>query len=121
MSDTARIPDRPAAWQDISTLKLDGRQVLMSCPGGVFIAPAAKSEALSRDEQRRLIQDTGEWPDYRKWTPTHWMPLPEPARTDEVLDLKRRGFTKSQAAMMLRLPYRKVEDLWDEASATEAE
>lgn len=64
-------------WEPIETMPDTGEQVLFYMPGGIFIGPAAKFHAMPRDQRLKLAM-AGDWPDHRKWRPTHWMPLPTP-------------------------------------------
>jgi hypothetical protein len=70
------------AWRPIETAPTDGRQILVSAPGGIFICPWPAAD-VSWNDKKRLAKE-GIWPDYKTWQPTHWMPLPaRPAPTQE--------------------------------------
>lgn len=69
-------------WRPIETLDLDGRLVMYAMAGGVCIAPAAEPCETPRED---LIERAkgGDWPDYQKWAPTHWRPVPTLPTRDE--------------------------------------
>ncbi len=66
-----------SAWQTVDTLQPDGRQVLFWSPlGKCYIAPAEVLRPPSREEMRRIYEETGDWPNVG-WNATHWMELPD--------------------------------------------
>lgn len=64
-------------WQPIETAPLDGTLILIYCPGGISIAPWPPGPEMPRAKRIKMAK-IGEWPDHHMWSPTHWMPLPEP-------------------------------------------
>lgn len=68
-------PEPAAEWQPIETAPKDGTSLLLYSPGGICIAPWPPAE-LTAQQNAQLVKDLGECPDHRKWTVTHWMPLP---------------------------------------------
>lgn len=63
-------------WFPIDTAPLDGRLALVAMSGGdVVIVPLVPARELSYADRLELAKG-GHWPDRRRYTPTHWMPLP---------------------------------------------
>jgi len=63
-------------WNPIDTIPHDGAEVLIAFSGGGICISQAPVE-LSKEDKVKLAKE-GHWPDYKNFTPTHWMPLPKP-------------------------------------------
>lgn len=65
-------------WRPIETAPKDGTQILILLSGGDIIVGPAPIE-MTKQERIRFARQ-GEWPDYKRFSATHWQPLPPPPK-----------------------------------------
>ena len=66
-----------ALWWPISTAPIAADEIEVRYPGGETTIGPWPFAKLSKQEQVKMAK-LGQWPDYAKWTPTHWRPTGEP-------------------------------------------
>ena len=66
-----------ALWWPIDTAPIAAEQIEVRYPSGLTSVGPWPMAELTKAEQIKMAK-LGQWPDFKKWTPTHWRPVGKP-------------------------------------------